>query len=249
MRFECLWQTTGIAVVGQHSLGEENAATQDVTVGIVGTVAYMAPGQLHGETADVRSHTYSAGAVLYEMATGSWLVVPNRYDQEHGIRENSSCLRDKTIWNRSEARAFSIEVLREFSTRVFLHFGVGEQDAAQAADVLVCADLRGIDSHGVARLHTYFELVNEDRINPRPQVKVIRSTPSTATIDGNNGLGLVIGPQGNRIATDLAAKSGTGWVSVRNTNHFGIAGYYALEALEHDVIGLAMTNSTKLVAP
>jgi L-2-hydroxycarboxylate dehydrogenase (NAD+) len=171
-------------------------------------------------------------------------------DREHGIaRKLFTSERVRKEMQRNGGTGFSIELLREFSTRVFLHFGVSEQDAAQAADVLVCADLRGIDSHGVARLHTYFELVNEDRINPRPQVKVIRSTPSTATIDGNNGLGLVIGPQGNRIATDLAAKSGTGWVSVRNTNHFGIAGYYALEALEHDVIGLAMTNSTKLVAP
>ena len=150
---------------------------------------------------------------------------------------------------RTEARFFSIEVLREFSTRVFLYFGVSEQDAAEAADVLVYADLRGIDSHGVARLHTYFELLKEGRINPRPQLKVIRSTASTANVDGDNGLGLVIGPRANRIAMDLAAKSGTGWVSVCNTNHFGIAGYYVLKALEHDLIGLAMTNSTKLVAP
>ena len=71
---------------------------------------------------------------------------------------------------------------------------------AEAADVLVCADLRGIDSHGVARQHTYFELLNERRINPRPQLKVIRSTPSTANVDGDNGLGLVIGPHANRIA-------------------------------------------------
>jgi len=149
----------------------------------------------------------------------------------------------------SGAQVFSIEVLRDFSTRVFLHFGVSEQDAAEAADVLMAADLRGIDSHGVARLHTYFELLQEGRINPKPQMKVVRSTASTATVDGDNGLGLVIGPQANRLAMDLAAKSGTGWVSVCNTNHFGIAGYYVVKALERDLIGWAMTNSTKLVAP
>ena len=150
---------------------------------------------------------------------------------------------------QAETKTFSVEALREFATRIFLHFGVSQQDAAQAADVLLCADLRGIDSHGVARLHSYFELLQEGKINPRPQVKVIRSTASTATLDGDNGLGLVVGPQANRMAMDLAEKSGTGWVSVCATNHFGIAGYYVLKALENDLIGWAMTNSTKLVAP
>ncbi len=147
------------------------------------------------------------------------------------------------------SKVFPIEALREFSTRVFLHFGVSEEDAAQAADVLARADLRGIDSHGVARLHTYFDLLSVGRINPRPQIKVVRSTPSTATIDGDNGLGLVVGPHANRIAMDMAEKCGSGWVSVCNTNHFGIASYYVLEALERDLIGWAMTNATKLVAP
>jgi LDH2 family malate/lactate/ureidoglycolate dehydrogenase len=147
------------------------------------------------------------------------------------------------------ARIFAIEALREFSVRVFLHCGVPEADAKQAAEVLTCADLRGIDSHGVARLHTYFDMLSLGRINPRPEIKTVRSTFSTATVDGDNGLGLIVGPQANRMAMELAEKSGSGWVSVRNTNHFGIAGYYVLQALERDLIGLAMTNSTKLVAP
>ena len=148
-----------------------------------------------------------------------------------------------------EAKIFSIEALREFTTRVFLHFGVPKDDAAQAAEVLACADLRGIDSHGVARLYSYFGMLSEGRINPKPQIKRVRSTLSTATVDGDNGLGLVVGPQANRIAMDLAEKAGSGWVSVCNTNHFGIAGYYVLQALERDLIGWAMTNCTSLVAP
>ena len=148
-----------------------------------------------------------------------------------------------------EAKVFHIERLREFSTRVFLHFGVPKEEAAQAAEVLASADLRGIDSHGVARLHTYFDLLIEGRINPKPQIKTIRSTLSTATVDGDNGLGLVVGPQANRIAMEMAEKAGSGWVSVCNTNHFGIAGYYVLQALERDLIGWAMTNSTSIVAP
>ena len=148
-----------------------------------------------------------------------------------------------------ETRVFPIETLREFCTRVFLHFGVPKNDAIEAAEVLASADSRGIDSHGVARLHSYFDMLSEGRINPKPEIKVVRSTLSTATVDGDNGLGLVVGPQANRIAMDMAEKAGSGWVSVRNTNHFGIAGYYVLKALERDLIGWAMTNSTMLVAP
>jgi LDH2 family malate/lactate/ureidoglycolate dehydrogenase len=148
-----------------------------------------------------------------------------------------------------EAKIFPIEALSEFVVRVFLHFDVPKKDALQAAEVLACADLRGIDSHGVARLHTYFDMLGEGRINPKPEIKIMRSTPSTATVDGDNGLGLVVGPQANRMAMDMAEKCGSGWVSVCSTNHFGIAGYYVLKALERDLIGWAMTNSTKLVAP
>jgi len=148
-----------------------------------------------------------------------------------------------------ETKIFPIDSLREFCTRVFMHFDVPKDDAEQAADVLACADLRGIDSHGVARMYSYFGMLSEGRINPKPKIKIVRSTPSTATVDGDNGLGLVVGPQANRIAMDLAEKCGSGWVSVCNTNHFGIAGYYVLQALERDMIGWAMTNSTKLVAP
>lgn len=148
-----------------------------------------------------------------------------------------------------ETKIFPIEVLREFCIRVFLHFGVPKTDAAQAADVLASADLRGIDSHGVARLYSYFGMLSEGHINPTPQIKIVRSTLSTANVDGDNGLGLVVGPHANRIAMDMAEKAGSGWVSVRNTNHFGIAGYYVLQALERDMIGWAMTNSTALVAP
>jgi LDH2 family malate/lactate/ureidoglycolate dehydrogenase len=148
-----------------------------------------------------------------------------------------------------EVKVFPIEVLRDFSTRIFLHFRVPKADAAQAADVLASADLRGIDSHGVARLTSYVELLSEGLINPTPKIKILRSTPSTATIDGDNGLGLVVGPQANKIAMDMAEKAGSGWVSICNTNHFGIAGYYVLQALKRDMIGWAMTNSTKLVTP
>ena len=148
-----------------------------------------------------------------------------------------------------ETATYPIDVLREFSAATFRHFGVPDEDAALAADVLATSDLRGIETHGVARLHTYFDLLSLGRINPTPTLKIVRENKTCATVDGDNGLGLVVGPKANRIALDKADDVGSGWVSVRNTNHYGIAGYYVLEALKRDLIGWSMTNTTKLVAP
>ncbi len=148
-----------------------------------------------------------------------------------------------------ETRFFPAEKLREFTERVFRHLGVPEKEARVAAEVLSCADRRGIDSHGVARLSTYVELLGAGRINPRPAPRLVRETTSTATVDGDNGLGLVVGPWANDLAMHKADRAGTGWVAVCNTNHYGIAGYYPLQALERDMIGWSMTNSSRGVAP
>jgi len=144
---------------------------------------------------------------------------------------------------------FPIETLRDFSARTFLHFGLPEEDALIAADVLAASDLRGIESHGIARLWTYARLFKETDINPRPEISIVRETASTATVDGDGGLGLVVGPKANRIAIEKAAEVGTGWVAVRRSSHYGIAGYYPLMALEHDMIGWSMTNCAPHVAP
>lgn len=121
--------------------------------------------------------------------------------------------------------------------------------AEQATDVLLAADLRGIDSHGVARLSSYIRLWENDRINPTPEIAVVHETPSTALLDGDRGLGLVVGPAAMRIAIEKAAAVGTGWVAVKNSNHYGIAGYHAMLPLEHDMIGLTMSNASPLVVP
>ena len=148
-----------------------------------------------------------------------------------------------------ETKIYASERLEEFSRRVLEHFDVPAEDAALAASVLAMSDLRGIDSHGVGRLHTYFDMLEMGRINARPEIKILRQSPSTATVDGDNGLGLVVGPRANEIAMDKAEQVGTGWVSVCNTNHYGIAGYYPIQALTRDMIGWSMTNTTKLVQP
>jgi LDH2 family malate/lactate/ureidoglycolate dehydrogenase len=127
--------------------------------------------------------------------------------------------------------------------------GCSLQDATTAATVLISADLRGIDSHGVARLSGYLRLWEAGRINPKPNIKVVYQTPSTAVVDGDAGLGLVIAPFAMQVAIDKAKNVGTGWVSVKNSNHFGIAGIHAMMALKEEMIGMAMTNASALVAP
>lgn len=127
--------------------------------------------------------------------------------------------------------------------------GCSREHASLAADVLLRSDLRGIDSHGVARLTGYVRLWEKKRINTRPDIKIVRQTPTTATVDGDAGLGLVVAPFAMRLAIEKAEQYGSGWVSVRNSNHFGIAGYHALMAVEKDMIGFAMTNASPLVSP
>ncbi len=144
---------------------------------------------------------------------------------------------------------FRYHQLFTFSKSIFKKIGCSEEDAVLAAKVLLSADLRGIDSHGIARLNGYVRLWEAKRVNAIANIKIIHETLSTATIDGDNGLGLVVAPKAMQIAIDKANKVGTGWVSVQNSNHFGIAGYHAMMALEHDMIGIAMTNASALVAP
>lgn len=139
--------------------------------------------------------------------------------------------------------------LREFTQNIFLAMGCSHEHAVLAADVLLQADLRGIDSHGVARLIGYVRLWESKRINTSPNITVVHETPTTATVDGDAGLGLVVAPFAMRLAIQKAETYGSGWVSVRNSNHFGTAGYHSLIAVEKDMIGFAMTNASPLVAP
>jgi LDH2 family malate/lactate/ureidoglycolate dehydrogenase len=144
---------------------------------------------------------------------------------------------------------FSEEQLRTFTEAVFLKMGCPVDDAILAADVLLKSDLRGIDSHGVARLSGYIRLWEKERINATPNIRIVHETPTTATIDGDAGLGLVVAPFAMKIAIEKARIYGSGWVAVKNSNHFGIAGYHSLLAVEQDMIGVSMTNASPLVAP
>lgn len=146
-------------------------------------------------------------------------------------------------------KAIPEQRLRAFTHRIFTAIGCSDADAALATDVLVTADLRGVDSHGVARLSGYVRLWENGRLNVTPIPHVVHETPTTATVDGDGGLGLVVAPYAMGIAIEKAKQYGSGWVAIRNSNHFGIAGYHALMAAEQDMMGYAVTNASPLVAP
>lgn len=146
-------------------------------------------------------------------------------------------------------KIYSLGSLQNFTLDIFRHIGCPEEEATLATEVLLNADLRGIDSHGIARLSGYVRLWEAKRVNAKPNVRIVHESPSTAVVDGDSGLGLVVAPKAMDIAIEKAKIAGTGWVAVKNSNHFGIAGHHAMMALPHDMIGIAMTNASPLVAP
>src|SRR5580692_9667034 len=146
-------------------------------------------------------------------------------------------------------RIYDYDQLWLFTKNVFIGIGCSEEHAALAATSLLRADLRGIDSHGIARLTGYVRLWEAKRANTRPDIKLIHETPSTGVVDGDAGLGLVVSPFAMDLAISKAENTGSGWIAVRNSNHFGIAAQHAMKALEKDMIGIVMTNASALVAP
>ncbi len=133
---------------------------------------------------------------------------------------------------------------------LFSTLGMPEEDARQATDVLLYADVRGIESHGVSNMmRRYVNSFKEQEINPRPNPKIVRELGAVATLDSDKGHGLVVGPRAMRMAIDKAAKYGIGAVTAINGRHFGACAYHAALALEHDMVGLAMTTGGVRVAP
>ena len=139
--------------------------------------------------------------------------------------------------------------LRSFCEEILAKLGVPKAEAQIVTDVLVVADLRGIDSHGVARLGRYVSGLKEGYMKPTDQSRVIRETKATALLDGGQSLGQVVGKRGMDLAIRKAKDTAVGVVAVRNSNHYGIAGYYAMMALPHNLIGVSMTNAAPLVVP
>ena len=142
-----------------------------------------------------------------------------------------------------------VPVLRRFVEEVFVRVGTPPEDAAIVADVLLASDLRGIESHGVSRLKMYYDWIKRGIIFPDPRWKVVKEGPTTAVMDGGCGLGHVVSFQAMKLAIAKAKAYGLGAVAVRNSSHYGIAGYYPLMAAKEGQIGLAFTNARPSVAP
>ena len=144
----------------------------------------------------------------------------------------------------------SEEGLRQTVTAIFEKVGLTPEDSGLGADVLVMADLRGVESHGVSNmLRNYVRGYRQGENNPKPNWHVVRESPSTATIDCDRGLGIIIAPKAMEIAIAKAKKVGIGMVTMRNGRHMGMASYHAMAALKHDMIGLCMTDSPAEMVP
>ncbi|MFW9917678.1 MAG: Ldh family oxidoreductase [Candidatus Thorarchaeota archaeon] len=142
-----------------------------------------------------------------------------------------------------------VETLKRFMNDVFMKLGVPGEDAQICSDILIASDLRGIDSHGVGRLKMYYDRIKAGIQFPETKLQFLKETATTATIDGGHGMGHVIGYRSMELAIKKAREYGLGAVAVRNSTHYGIAGYYVLMAAKENMMGLTVTNARPSIAP
>jgi L-2-hydroxycarboxylate dehydrogenase (NAD+) len=148
-----------------------------------------------------------------------------------------------------EIGTIPVMVIEGFMRDTFQALGVPEDEARICADVLITADLRGIESHGVGRLKYYYDRIKAGVQLTTTQIEIVKETETTALVDGHHGMGHVIAFRSMRMAIDKARRYGLGAVTVRNGTHFGIAGYYPLMAAEEGMMGLTVTNARPAIAP
>lgn len=149
----------------------------------------------------------------------------------------------------SNAVCVPAEILQRETARIFQGHDLPSDDAVRVAEALVEADLRGIHSHGVTRVPIYTERLARGLFNPRPDVRVARKAPSVAAVDGDNGMGAVVGRRAVTAAAEVALEAGCAAVGVRNSNHFGIAALYAEQLVAHGFIALVCSNAPPTMAP
>jgi len=143
-----------------------------------------------------------------------------------------------------------VKYMEKFMIDVLVAAGVPKPDAEIVADVLIESDRRGIDSHGIGRLKPiYIDRIREGTQNPVTKIDIIRDRKTTAVLDGNNGMGHVVSKKAMEMAIQKAKEHGMGMVVVRNSTHYGIAGYYASMAVKENMIGITGTNARPSQAP
>jgi L-2-hydroxycarboxylate dehydrogenase (NAD+) len=141
-------------------------------------------------------------------------------------------------------------VLEKFMLDVLQAAGVPPEDARIVTDVLIEADKQGIDSHGIGRLKPiYIDRIRDGILNPVTRIDVVRERKTTAVLDGNNGMGHIVSKKAMDMAIDKARQHGMGMTAVRNSTHYGIAGYYALMAVKEGMLGITGTNARPSIAP
>jgi LDH2 family malate/lactate/ureidoglycolate dehydrogenase len=141
------------------------------------------------------------------------------------------------------------EKLRALVARLFSAAGVPDADAETVAEVLVEADLRGVESHGTTRVAGYLSMIRLGLLNPKPTVQVLRDTPSTAMLEGDRAFGIVVARRSMETAIDKASRVGIAAVTARNITHTGLVGFYPMLAARQGLIGLAMNNGPKILPP
>jgi len=149
----------------------------------------------------------------------------------------------------AEEQRIPADVIEQFIQDVFVGLGVPEGEARISAQVLITSDLRGIDSHGVGRLKYYYDRIISGRHQTETAIGLVKETETTALVDGHHGMGHVIAYRCMQMAIEKARKHGLGAVAVRNSTHFGIAGFYSLMAAEAGMIGLTVTDARPSIAP
>lgn len=141
------------------------------------------------------------------------------------------------------------EVLDKFCCDVFEAFGFEKEESRTITDVLLMSDLIGIESHGMQRMVRYHKGIEKGTIHPKEKPEVVFETPISAVVDGHNGMGQLVGSFAMKLAIEKAKKTGIGIVSVRESNHYGIAGYYAKMACDEGLLGMSTTNSEAIMVP
>src|SRR5512136_1128752 len=142
-----------------------------------------------------------------------------------------------------------VDVLVPFMIDACVAMGIPREDARIIADVLITSDLWGVRSHGVAHLKMYYERMKAGLQLPATRMTVVKDTPTTAVMDGGNGMGMVVGYHAMKLAIEKARQYGLGAVAVRNSSHYGVAGYYPLMAVKEGMVGLSVTNAHPSTVP
>ena len=154
------------------------------------------------------------------------------------------------IGNENESKKINHELLKQNVKEIFIAMGENDSDSELAADTLILADLRGVESHGISNmLRVYVDQYKNGEIKPKAKLSIIKDNLASSSLDGDRGLGIITTPKAMDIAINKAKTSGIGVVTINNSRHLGMASYHALKALEHDMIGVCISSCPPQVVP